>query len=101
MSAAAATGTRARSGVLTLQRRRYLVALLFVLPALLNFALFRYIPILLAAQASLYDYSLMGGFRDFVGLQNYLRAFQDDLFWTSMKVSFQFVLMKVPLQVAL
>jgi multiple sugar transport system permease protein len=99
MSAAAASGTRARTGVLSLQRRRYLIAFLFVLPAVLNFAVFRYIPILLAAQASLYDYSLLGGFGDFVGLKNFIRAFEDELFWTSLKVSVQFVLMKVPLQV--
>lgn len=86
---------------LSLQRRRYLVALLFALPALINFLIFRYIPIVMAAQASLYDYSLLGGFGDFVGLKNYLRALDDDIFWTSLRVSLQFALMKVPLQVAL
>lgn len=101
MSSAAATGTRARGGLLGLQRRRYLIALLFVLPALINFAVFRYIPIVLAAQASLYDYSLMGGFGDFIWFRHFERALDDDLFWTSLKVSLQFVLMKVPLQVVL
>ena len=82
-------------------RRRYAVAFLFVLPALLNFAVFRYVPILLAAQASLYDYSLLGGFGAFTGLQSFARAATDDLFWTSLKVSVLFALMKVPLQVVL
>jgi ABC-type sugar transport system permease subunit len=95
--AAAAT----RSGVLTLQRRRYLVAFLFVLPALINFAIFRYLPIILAGQASLYDYSLLGGFGDFVGLKNFERAFSDDLFWTSIIVSLKYTVLKVPIQVAL
>ena len=99
MSAVQAVKPRAGSRVFTLQRRRYLIAFLFVLPALLNFAVFRYIPILLAAQASLYDYSLLGGFGDFVGIKNYLRAIDDDLFWTSLKVSAEFVLMKVPAQI--
>jgi multiple sugar transport system permease protein len=98
-TARAAAGPR--SGLLTLQRRRYLVAFLFVLPALINFAVFRYIPILLAGQASLYDYSLLGGFADFVGLKNYQRALQDDLFWTSILVSLKYTLLKVPIQVAL
>ncbi len=101
MSAVSAVGRRSGARVLTLQRRRYLVAFLFVLPALLNFAVFRYIPILMAARASLYDYSLLGGFGDFVGLKNYLRAFDDELFWTSLWVSIKFVLMKVPAQVVL
>jgi len=91
----------APSGVLTLQRRRYLVAFLFVLPALVNFAVFRYIPILLAGQASLYDYSLLGGFGAFTGLKNYERALTDDLFWSSIGVSLKYALLKVPLQVIL
>jgi ABC-type sugar transport system permease subunit len=99
MSSAAATGTKARGGLLSLQRRRYFIAFLFVLPAIVNFAVFRYIPIGLAAQASLYDYSLLGGFGDFVLFKNFQRAFEDELFWTSLKVSLQFVLMKVPVQV--
>jgi multiple sugar transport system permease protein len=99
MSVPSATRLGARAGVLSLRRRQSLIALLFVLPALVNFALFRYVPIFLAAEASLYDYSLLGGFGDFVGLKNYARAFQDDLFLTSLRVSISFALMKVPLQI--
>jgi multiple sugar transport system permease protein len=90
-----------RTGLLSLKQRQYLVAFLFVLQALVNFAIFRYIPIFMAGHASLYDYSLLGGFGDFVGAKNYVRAFEDDLFWTSMWVSFQYALMKVPIQVVL
>jgi multiple sugar transport system permease protein len=101
MSAVSVAKPAARARVLSLRRRHYLIAFLFVLPALINFAVFRYIPILMAGQASLYDYSLLGGFGDFVGLKNYARAVEDDLFWTSMWVSFQYALMKVPAQVVL
>src|SRR5438067_2270875 len=52
MSAVPATRPAARRGVLSLQRRRYAIAFLFVLPALLNFTIFRYVPIVLAARAS-------------------------------------------------
>jgi multiple sugar transport system permease protein len=81
---------------MTLQRRRYAVALLFVLPALINFAVFRYIPIISALIASLYEYSLLGGYKDFLGLANYLRAFQDALFLSSIKVALLFAVVKVP-----
>jgi multiple sugar transport system permease protein len=91
----------ARTGPLSLKQRQYLIAFLFVLPALVNFAIFRYIPIFMAGYASLFDYSLLGGFGDFVGSKNYMRAVEDDLFWTSMWVSFQYALMKVPAQVIL
>lgn len=91
----------ARAGWLSLKNRRYLMALLFVLPALINFTIFRYIPILMAMHASVFEYSLLGGFGNFVGLNHYLRAFTDDLFWQSLKVSIFYVLMKVPLQVVM
>lgn len=87
------------TGGLSLRHRRYLIAFLFVVPALINFAIFRYIPIIMAGWASLFDYSLLGGFGAFVGPKNYVRAIEDDLFWTSMWVSFQYALMKVPAQV--
>jgi ABC-type sugar transport system permease subunit len=86
---------------LSLKQRHYAIALLFVLPALLNFAIFRYIPIFMAGYASLYDYSLLGGYGSFVGTKNYIRAIEDDLFWSSMWVSFQYALMKVPVQIVL
>jgi multiple sugar transport system permease protein len=90
-----------RSGWISLKHRRYLIALLFVLPALINFAIFRYIPILMAMHASLYEYSLLGGYGDFLGLEQYARALTDDLFWQSLKVAILYVLMKVPLQVVM
>jgi len=90
-----------RARLLSLKQRQYVIAFLFVLPALVNFAIFRYIPIFMAGEASLYDYSLLGGFGAFVGAKNYLRAIEDDLFWSSMWVSFQYALMKVPAQVVL
>jgi multiple sugar transport system permease protein len=93
--------TPTRTGWLTLTRRRYLVAFLFVAPALINFAIFRYLPILSAFQVSLYDYSLLGSYRDFQGAGNYLRAFQDGLFLSSLRVALTFAIVKVPLQVAL
>ena len=85
-----------RPRLLTLQRRRYAIALLFALPALINFAVFRYIPILSALWASLFDYSLIGGFKNFLGSGNYVRALQDSLFWQSIKVSILFAVVKVP-----
>lgn len=101
MSAVSIGKPLARTRLLSLKQRQYALAFLFVLPALVNFAIFRYIPIFMAGQASLYDYSLLGGFGDFVGAKNYVRALQDDLFWSSMWVSVQYALMKVPAQVVM
>ncbi len=101
MATALAAPPARKARWLTLARRRYLVAFLFVLPALVNFAIFRYIPILNAFQISLYNYSLLGGYKDFLGTGQYVRAIQDPLFWQSLKVAVEFSVVKVPIQVIL
>jgi ABC-type sugar transport system permease subunit len=84
------------------QTKSLLLSLVFVLPALINFAVFRYYPMLWAGWASLWNYSLLGGFKNFVGLGNYIRALTDDpILLQSMGVTLTFVLVKVPLQTAL
>jgi multiple sugar transport system permease protein len=93
---------RATGGLMTWRRRQMVVAFLFVLPALINFAIFRYIPIIQAIRASLYQYSLLGGYGDFIGLQHYQRMLTaDPVFWRSLQATGLFVLYKVPLQIAL
>ena len=87
--------------VLPWRRRNLIIAFLFILPALINFTLFRYLPIFAAARASVYQYSLLGGFRDFIAFDHYARLLQDPVFWQSMKVTVLFVLAKVPIEVAL
>lgn len=77
-------------------------ALLFVLPALINFAVFRYYPILWALGTSFWEYSLLGGYTEFVGLENYVRAFTNDpAFLASLRVTAVYALTKVPIQVGL
>lgn len=78
-----------------------MLAFLFILPALINFTVFRYIPILEAFRASFFQYSLLGGYGDFIGLQHYQRILTDPVFWRSLQATVLFVLYKVPLQVAL
>jgi len=78
-----------------------IIALLFILPALINFTIFRYFPIVKAAQASVYQYSLLGGFKDFIGFDHYQRLFSDPVFWQSLKVTGLFVVGKVPIEVIL
>ncbi len=63
------------------RNRNYFVAFLFILPALINFAVFRYYPIVSAAWTSLWEYSLLGGYGDFVGLQHYVYAIGDPGFY--------------------
>lgn len=85
------------------KRRNYFIAFLFVLPALINFTVFRYFPIISAFWVSLWDYSLLGGFADFRGLTNYVTAletgFERGTFLWSMAITIGYAVLKVPLQV--
>ena len=81
--------------------KEYWIAFLFILPAFINFILFRYWPLITTLHASLWDYSLLGGFGDFVGLKHYQRMLNDPIFWKSMQVTIAYVLMRIPLQTAL
>ena len=85
----------------TTRRRGYAIALLFIIPALVNFAVFRYLPILAAIRSSLWQYSLLGGYGQFIGLQAYARMLQDPIFWKSLQVTTVYVATKVPAQIAL
>lgn len=78
-----------------------IIAFLFILPALINFTLFRYLPILAAGRASVYNYSLLGGYRGFIGLDHYTRIFADPTFWNAMEVTVKYVIFKVPIELAL
>lgn len=104
ISARAVSTTRADvrpQGLVSWRKRQLLVAFLFVLPALINFTVFRYIPILASVRASLYQYSLLGGYKDFIGLDHYARMLTDGVFWQSLQVTGLFVLYKVPIQIVL
>ena len=81
-------------------RANYLL-ILFALPALLNFAVFRYLPILWAIRASLWDYSLLAGFRRFLGLGNYIELFGDTDFYQSLWVTVKYFILYVPVIVIL
>ncbi|MFA5529017.1 MAG: sugar ABC transporter permease, partial [Peptostreptococcales bacterium] len=72
------------------------IYILFALPALINFFTFRYLPIFWAIRTSLYDYSLLAGFRSFLGLGNYVALFEDSEFLQSMIVTLKFFLYYVP-----
>jgi ABC-type sugar transport system permease subunit len=84
------------------RNRNYLIALLFVLPALINFTVFRYYPMIWAFKASFWDYSLLRGFTKMVGFGNYIKAFTSDpVFLLSLKTTIVYALSYVPLIVFL
>lgn len=95
---------RKGKGKLTKQARarrnkNWIIAFLFVFPALLNFAVFRYYPIFWSFRTSLWKYSLLGGFDEFIGFDNYIRAFSDTTFIKSLGLTGLFAVLKVSIQV--
>jgi len=84
------------------RRRVSLTPYLFLLPGVVLFGLFILYPIVQAAQMSFYDWNILqGAASDFIGLDNYVRAFHDDRFWLSLANSGIYMLLTVPPQIVL
>jgi raffinose/stachyose/melibiose transport system permease protein len=70
---------RSRSDAARRRRRRLEIGL-FVSPALILYVVFVLLPIVLAAYYSFYHWNGLDPLNDFIGLDNYRRAFQDEAF---------------------
>jgi raffinose/stachyose/melibiose transport system permease protein len=94
-----------RAGRRALARRRQLrqgVEIgLFVSPALALYLLFVLLPLVVAAYYSLYHWSGLGSATDFVGLGNYVLAFQDDVFRKAILHNFTIVGLSLVVQLPL
>ena len=73
------------------------VALIFVAPALLGFVLFYLVPTIRGIYLSFTDYSILGN-PIWVGVKNYVKIFQDKLFWNAMGVTLEYVLLNIAFQ---
>lgn len=65
-----------------LSKKRYKIGLM--IPTLLIYSIFIMLPIVVAARYSFTKYSGIGQAK-FIGLKNYVRLFQDEIFWISFK----------------
>lgn len=75
---------------------------LFLLPAMALLIMWRYIPMVAGLRESLYSNALsFNADREFVGLDNFRRIFDDPVFWNSMRVTTIFNLIVNPLQIVL
>ncbi|WP_341977598.1 sugar ABC transporter permease [Microbacterium sp. LTA6] len=78
------------------RRREAWAGVLFILPTLVIFALFKFLPIAGAGAMSLTRYRLNGDI-EFLGAENYTRLFADPHFWQSLWVTLVYVVIFVPL----
>ena len=74
---------------------------LFVAPALLLYLLFVILPIFMAGYYSLYHWSGLGDVTDFIGLGNYVRAFQDEVFQGAIAHNFTIAALSLLIQLPL
>lgn len=94
--------TRAIVAPNTRRRRRgdARIALFFIAPAALGFLAFYLIPSLRGIWFSFTDQNLIGA-GEFIGLENYSRMFGDPLFWNSLWVTLQYVVINIGVQTVL
>jgi raffinose/stachyose/melibiose transport system permease protein len=74
------------------QVRRFIV--LGLLPSLLIYALFVFVPVLWSAYYGFFNWSGIGAAK-FIGLKNYVEIFHDSVFWRALKNNVIFVLASV------
>ena len=88
---------RAAEGPSRRQRGDLAPALLFIAPAAIGFVAFFLWPTIRGIYLSFTEYSLFGA-PEWVGLDNYVAIAQDDLFWNSMKVTLEYVVLNIGFQ---
>lgn len=96
----AVTGRPGGTTVRRLLHRDGTAALFFILPAGIGFVTFYLWPALRGFYYSLTDYSLLGP-AEFVGLDNYERMVDDHLFWNSLVVTVEYVVINIVSQTVL
>lgn len=79
--------------------KRELGAWGFLLPHFFFFVLFIVIPVVYGFVMSFYRWSLLGT-TQFVGLDNYVRIWNDSRFWQSVKNTVMFAIISIPLVMA-
>lgn len=80
--------------------RETVIALLFVLPSLVGFAVFYAYPAVRGVLISFSDWDLLTPAKA-IGLENYAKLLKDPVFWNSLKVTLYYVLLNIPLQTIL
>lgn len=81
--------------------KKVMVPYLFLLPAIIIMVVFIYQPVVQNVRYSLYKWSAISKAEDwsYVGLDNYDRVFEDDIFYTSIVNNFWYAVISVAVQV--
>ncbi len=86
----------------SLKTQKRIMPLLFLIPGMAFFVIFQIYPLLQGFQMSFYDWQIMPGkVSEFIGLDNYMRAFNDPIFGRAFKNTLLYAIVTVPGQMAL
>lgn len=81
-------------------RSDFRAAMFFIAPASLGFVAFFLAPSIRGIWFSFTDQNLIGS-GEFIGIDNYTRMFDDPLFWNSLKVTLEYVVINIGVQTVL
>ncbi|CAN5342102.1 sugar ABC transporter permease [soil metagenome] len=87
--------TKVERSRLSIKHREMLSGYLFILPAVLGFIAWTAGPMVYSAWMSLHEWNLIQPAK-YVGLDNFREIWHDDLFWQSLKVTFKYAAILVP-----
>lgn len=65
--------------------KRHMIAVLFLLPAIIAFIVIRYVPLIQCIWYSFHNYSIVDPPGNFVGFSNFVKVLKSDLFWQYFK----------------
>ncbi len=82
------------------RRREIIDAYIFISPTVIGLLVFLLGPIVASAFLSFTEYNILNDPR-WIGMRNYTKLFQDDLFWQALRVSVIYAVVSVPLGLAL
>ena len=85
----------------SLRKGDEITGILFILPAFILLLVFVFIPMARAFYYSFTDYMLVSGSKTFVGFKNYVNLLQDSKFIASIKHTFYFAIIVIPVQSAI
>jgi raffinose/stachyose/melibiose transport system permease protein len=81
-------------------KRRKKTIILYLAPALLVTIIILYIPIIINFVNSLYNWGALTSKRTFAGMNNYVRMFGDNVFWTAIRNNIIFIISSLVFQIA-
>lgn len=84
---------------LSRKRRNTILGYLFISPWIIGFTVWVAGPLIASIFLSLTNYNLLSS-PQFIGVQNYTQIFQDADFWQSLKVTFYYAILSVPIDLA-